>query len=186
MSSSTTKTGSPSANVAVRLSRQRDPQPRLVSRSSSCDASSGVPHHGHACSWTGFSFSTVLPVAEPVERCRVPRQVVRRARPARPRARSRSRRLPEPRRPRADRLAAADQERGPLELLDREQPQRVAHQHGHARSAVAVAQPSQEDVNAISPRYASVLPPPVGNQSRSAISPIRVRRGRRCPRDTAG
>ena len=29
-----------------------------------------------------------------------------------------------------DHLAGADQRRGPLELLDRQQPQRVPHQHG--------------------------------------------------------
>ena len=33
----------------------------------------------------------------------------------------------------ADRLAGADQRRGPLELLDGQQAQRVPHQHGHAR-----------------------------------------------------
>ena len=32
----------------------------------------------------------------------------------------------------ADVLAGADQRRGPLELLDRQQPQRVPHQHGDA------------------------------------------------------
>ena len=34
----------------------------------------------------------------------------------------------------ANRLTGTHQSRGPLELLNREQPQRVSHQHGHAFS----------------------------------------------------
>ena len=79
---------------------------------------------------------------------------------------------------------AADQQRGALELLDREQPQRVPHEHRHARRRRS-REPPEEDVKPISPRYASVLPPPVGNQSRSATS-RRSSAGLATPRDRAG
>ena len=40
----------------------------------------------------------------------------------------------------ANRLAGTDQSRGPLELLNRQQSQRVPHQHGHA----LVADPARD------------------------------------------
>ena len=43
----------------------------------------------------------------------------------------------------ADRLEAADQQRGPLELLDRQQPQRVSHDHRHPVPPAGRAEPSQ-------------------------------------------
>ena len=81
---------------------------------------------------------------------------VRSAAAGRPRGRSRSASA-EPSSCAPDLLAAGDQQRRALELLDRQQSERVPHQDRHAVAAVVAPKPAQEDVNAISPRYASVF-----------------------------
>ena len=51
-----------------------------------------------------------------------------------------------------DRLQAADQKRGALELLDRQQPQRVSHDRRDPVPPAGCTEPSQQAVNASSPR----------------------------------
>ncbi len=68
-------------------------------------------------------------------------------------------------------LQRAEERGRAIELVEREEPQRVPHEHGHARRRQPrVLQAAEHQRERREPEVCSVLPPPVGKKMRSTIS----------------
>ena len=114
----------------------------------SLPGSIGVPHQGQLVSWCGRA-APPAPPPQPLPWSRLMASAacsVQFGRAALPDPQADAERLVAPRRRRRPRrridLAGADQRRGPLELLERQQAQGVAHEHRHAGVAAIGRRPS--------------------------------------------